>query len=67
MSHQAECGAQPNLGGITETRSPLAFLRELPAGRQQRNPWAGQFPMDLGREAVLKMPLKTELGSNGDL
>lgn len=66
MSHQAESGAQPDLGGIIETHSLLAFL-ELPTGKQQRCPWAWQFPVDMRREAVLKISLKTEFGSNGDL
>lgn len=71
MSHQAECGVQPNLGGIIETRSPLAFLRQLPAGKQQRSSGSGQFPVDLsvcvggGRWLCLKCHWKQNLTAVG--
>lgn len=48
MSHWAGCGVQPSLGGIMESCSPLAFSGQLPAGKQQRGPGSGQFPVDLG-------------------
>lgn len=58
MSHQAECGVQPNLGGIMETYSPLAFLRQLLAGKPQRSQRSGQSPVDMRScRTVLKMPL----------
>lgn len=34
--------------------------------KQERNPWAGQVPVDVGREAVLKLPPRAEFGSDGD-
>lgn len=61
LNHQAECGTQPDFGGLPEAHSPLAFLRELSAVKQ-RNPWAAQFPVDLGRKAVLR----AESGCDGD-
>lgn len=51
---------------LPEACSPLAFLRELPVVKQERNPWAGQVPVDVGREAVLKLPPRAEFGSDGD-
>lgn len=67
MSHQVECRVQPDLGGVMETHSPLAFLRELPAGKQQRRCGAGQCSVDLTRGTILKMSLEAEFGSDEDL
>lgn len=59
VSLQAECGVQPDLGGIMETHSPLAFIEATASWEAAERRGAGQCPVDLRRGAILKMSLET--------